>query len=1430
MMPPGGMAPPAAAPAAAPRTGGSRAATARAQAATAPTAAPLPGWAARLKAWSSAAPGTPGAAATSVTLAGAEQLAAVCKHVGEALQVKVVTDSAAIGTGTLFLRTGSGGRELTADSLKGLVNSALSQRRVPPRDRLQALHRAHDALPSASGLPGGGEGGLGAALDMFVGVLAREALGLLREDGADLYFDTGAHTSAFVDALAGGPATMCEPFLDSLMDSSSGAAAAAAAGGSAGSGAGGGEVWRRLMRDALRSAFAGPGKALGDATGLERPLVVLDRVTCTPRLQQCLASLLLADVELVARSRPATAARELEKSSVLGPLFGISSFPVGQDALYHWKVTSAARQAFLETRGYPKNHGAGQTCRTVIQALMARVQDGAGNIMLRLSRVKDGGLCREAMLSWVSAVARANLGRLAFGESTDMRNQQDLADFLAGGSDGFLLNVTGGCLRLAQPFVSGWLDLYREGHDPVAACLAAAAAGAPAPAAPRWTDLLDKHLRPEYYVTQKHRLGDLSGVFNATGSRGAGGYTADDDPPTAAPPLLLAGDSPDSGPSFIADVFFLTQLMLHVGPMPTVYRKRALMHRFRERYQREMTGGAAAANGEDGGEGTSPEELAARGGAGGRDPWSNPLATELQLLEDCGEGHLGEPLFADNLTAFAVLELDWMAWLARGGAGPAAAALALVPEYALGDALDWLTAVLYAGRADLVASKPIAVIMRAVVSLLNANDAVRSAMLQNKIVNLLLAMLASQIQNVQAREARGLALAPDRMSTGERALVGAVLGAPVTQRDLVPALLRAHVNAELVVGLDVDKDSYDKYGMRNNIDKILEELIKDAALKRCLTDLAAAGPAAADGAGPSTSSAAAPPAAAAAPGVEPGLFADYASGIVNTVMHYFKDGLDRLADIYAIERSKANAAAWAALPAQERQRKEDFYRGQQRAARGFLHMGVVNLKWLNTLTADPAIASAFLVEPLRGKAAFLVVSSLELLLGDACKKLQVAKPEQYGFDLDVLVGSVLSLGLQLGAHDRFVAAVSAEPDYSEEIMNRALQFTITKHQALNETRLNAFLARAAEIKAARAARRPGALALAAAAAGDGSPAPDTPSALASQPPLKRRKSMEEGSEGDAMDVDGAAAGPGPSSAAAAGSGPALQCEGVVLPGAPGLSGKALEEAYAAELGPLSVAEYDSTVPGGYFKDMARLADQDSGASRKKMRQLAKELNDMQPGGKLALPCLADAAIFLRQDEARTDKMRAVITGPQGTPYEGGLFVFDIFCPAGYPSDPPVMMVYNTGGGKARYNPNLYADGKVCLSLLGTYNSGHTSEKWNPELSSIYQVLVSIQSQILVDDPMTNEPLSETMAGTSEGAAKTAEYNARLQLMVMRHAMVDCLRHPPPGTADLVRRHFGLLRHRLADTVRRWVRAAPTEDLRTKLDEQATVLLRILAEL
>jgi ubiquitin-protein ligase len=63
----------------------------------------------------------------------------------------------------------------------------------------------------------------------------------------------------------------------------------------------------------------------------------------------------------------------------------------------------------------------------------------------------------------------------------------------------------------------------------------------------------------------------------------------------------------------------------------------------------------------------------------------------------------------------------------------------------------------------------------------------------------------------------------------------------------------------------------------------------------------------------------------------------------------------------------------------------------------------------------------------------------------------------------------------------------------------------------------------------------------------------------------------------------------------------------------------------------------------------------------------------------------------------------------------------------------------TGGGQTRFGPNLYQDGKVCLSLLGTFHATDDSERWNPKQSSLAQILLSIQTQLLVKEPVYNEP-------------------------------------------------------------------------------------------
>ncbi|KAK9065219.1 hypothetical protein SSX86_016602 [Deinandra increscens subsp. villosa] len=159
-------------------------------------------------------------------------------------------------------------------------------------------------------------------------------------------------------------------------------------------------------------------------------------------------------------------------------------------------------------------------------------------------------------------------------------------------------------------------------------------------------------------------------------------------------------------------------------------------------------------------------------------------------------------------------------------------------------------------------------------------------------------------------------------------------------------------------------------------------------------------------------------------------------------------------------------------------------------------------------------------------------------------------------------------------------------------------------------------------------------------------------------------------------------------------------------------------------------------------------------------------------------------IYVRAYETRMDLLRAVIVGPAGTPYHDGLFVFDIHFPPTYPDTPP--MVYYYSGG-LRLNPNLYDNGKVCLSLLNTW-TGQGSEKWMPNNSTMLQVLVSIQALILNDKPFFNEPGYDSMYPGDVGEKKSKGYNEDIFILSLK-TMIYTLRRPPKHFEDLVVGHF-----------------------------------------
>jgi hypothetical protein len=119
---------------------------------------------------------------------------------------------------------------------------------------------------------------------------------------------------------------------------------------------------------------------------------------------------------------------------------------------------------------------------------------------------------------------------------------------------------------------------------------------------------------------------------------------------------------------------------------------------------------------------------------------------------------------------------------------------------------------------------------------------------------------------------------------------------------------------------------------------------------------------------------------------------------------------------------------------------------------------------------------------------------------------------------------------------------------------------------------------------------------------------------------------------------------------------------------------------------------------------------------------------------------------------------------------------------------------------------LYNCGKVCLSLLGTW----AGPGWDPAVSTLLQVIVSIQSLIMVDDPYFNEPGFEVTRGTPRGDAMSASYNRPIRTGCMRFAILDMINHPPYLFRDVLKVHFALKEKEIRAQIWDWANEATAE--------------------
>jgi len=141
-----------------------------------------------------------------------------------------------------------------------------------------------------------------------------------------------------------------------------------------------------------------------------------------------------------------------------------------------------------------------------------------------------------------------------------------------------------------------------------------------------------------------------------------------------------------------------------------------------------------------------------------------------------------------------------------------------------------------------------------------------------------------------------------------------------------------------------------------------------------------------------------------------------------------------------------------------------------------------------------------------------------------------------------------------------------------------------------------------------------------------------------------------------------------------------------------------------------------------------------------------------------------------KDDSNLFEWRIFLEGPKDTPYEGGVFQAVMKFPPEYPMLPPSLTFTSDF-----WHPNVYADGRVCISILHPPGEDEMSgelaqERWLPT-QTVGTILLSVIS-------MLNDP--NTSSAANVDASKQLRENPKAYEQKCRALAKKSLSELPPG--------------------------------------------------
>lgn len=175
------------------------------------------------------------------------------------------------------------------------------------------------------------------------------------------------------------------------------------------------------------------------------------------------------------------------------------------------------------------------------------------------------------------------------------------------------------------------------------------------------------------------------------------------------------------------------------------------------------------------------------------------------------------------------------------------------------------------------------------------------------------------------------------------------------------------------------------------------------------------------------------------------------------------------------------------------------------------------------------------------------------------------------------------------------------------------------------------------------------------------------------------------------------------------------------------------------------------------------------------RKILKEVKEINDNG-------APLGIYAHLDQDDTNSLKILLIGPEDSPYYGGFFLFTVKFPDQFPFVPPLVnFVTPKRHSGCRVHPNLYQEGKVCLSMLNTWGG----KEWSPVLT-LEKIFLTIQG-LLDDNPITNEPGHENVKKTSK---EGRDYYLVALNRTLRVGVLEMFTHPdlPAPFLEIMKRN------------------------------------------